>query len=124
MKEKIKKIIAKIFIVTGFFLPIILFIFASNYHPTAGLKYNIDHMSVVIHSGEPIVVKEKGPISWEGEQTYRDVIKYEGRIEIPFKYILTISIILIFVGVSNVAMATSDVANGWLPNVSSCFWKR
>lgn len=99
MKEEIKKNIAKIFIVIGFFLTIISFIFASNYRPSANWKYNIDHMSVVVSSGKPLETFISLYEKYQKTGTITDEIKYEGRIEIPFKYILTISIILIFAGI-------------------------
>ncbi|PIU98187.1 hypothetical protein COS61_02715 [Candidatus Wolfebacteria bacterium CG03_land_8_20_14_0_80_40_12] len=86
MKEKFKKI-AILYILIGIFVPIFSFLFASNYIPKAGIKYNLDRMEIVIYEGRPIPekrcpIKFPSRLGYDVEEKCYDTIKYEGKIYI------------------------------------------
>lgn len=105
----------KIIIITGIFIFVFSFIFSSNYHPKLGIKGNLDRMELVVYKGRPTKVKEcwgypnlierfvKSQNGIEKEQNIEEkcgyVTEYQGRIAIPFKYCLILSLLLITVGI-------------------------
>lgn len=101
MKEKIKKNIAKTFLLMGIFLPIFSFLFASDYRRNAGLKYNLDKMTIIIYKGKPIDTESCLTVYRQGkpERACDNITTYKGRIEIPFKAITIVSLVLVIIGI-------------------------
>jgi hypothetical protein len=87
-----KKIIGAILIAIGIFIPLILIFFATGYNYKAGVFLNLQRMHFVILKGKyfPKFKYSGYSILYLGY--------YEGRLTLPYKYVLVLGIIIIFIG--------------------------
>ena len=81
-------------ILVGFGLLFTSFIFSSGSYPDETFIGNISHMEIVLKKGK--FINYKSYISGTGKLHYKGL--YEGRVAIPLKYPLFLSVVLILVG--------------------------
>ncbi len=108
-----------IFILIGFTLPLVLFAFASDYYPGAGILGSLSMMKLVI--SEEIrcsnIKVEPGSLKSFKEASECGILKGPDPIikrerAIPYKYILAIGIILISIGIGMVIMLPGQKIKG------------
>jgi len=106
------KKVGVVLILVGFCLPLVLFNFASGYNPRAGILWSIPKMKLTLKTDNLALFREQRPARISeippSEERLRYVYpfpKEDSIYIIPYKYPLSIGIILIFAGIGIVALS-------------------